>query len=402
MASHDGSQESIAYIVIFAIVISMKIATNVHRDTFGGITISNLALFDWLEDKDDTIVGVEYVTSRHIQGAIIFRRYLPSLFSHHIINGIDIFPKYPWEKVSRLRKRWNILVETTKNVLRKEAPDLVLVNGTYFAPWILAQAAKELGIPIVLRYAGVLQREVAHKNYFVRKRLLTYERWLARTADAIIFPSSLCQQVVENEILGQPVKKGVVIPNPVKSIQTCSRKKPGRYTIAAVGRWTPIKNFEAFIAVHEALLQKRWPHRAVMVTSYKDDRFHIPETVEFKESMNQDDLRVFYRSIDLLIVPSHFETFCNVAAEALVNGASVFVSKNVGFAEVLQKTGLKRMVIDSFDNPEVVAEAIQKIAKQRLTQKERNAVVALIDPQEVHQDILTVLSEVLKSSANFR
>jgi len=69
---------------------------------------------------------------------------------------------------------------------------------------------------------------------------------------------------------------------------------------------------------------------------------------------------------------------------------------------VLQKTGLKRMVIDSFDNPEVVAEAIQKIAKQRLTQKERNAVVALIDPQEVHQDILTVLSEVLKSSANFR
>ena len=183
----------------------MKIATNVHRDAFGGITISNLALFDWLEDKEDTIVGVEYVTSRHIQGAIIFRRYLPSFFSHHIISGIDIIPRYSWEKVSRLRKRWDILVETTKNVLRQEAPDLVLINGTYYSPWILAQAAHELGIPIVLRYAGVLQREVTQKSYFTKQRLLKYERWIADTADAIIFPSTLCKTVVENEILKKPV-----------------------------------------------------------------------------------------------------------------------------------------------------------------------------------------------------
>lgn len=387
-------------LLYFDIVSFMKIATNVHRDAFGGITISNLALFDWLEDKEDTIVGVEYVTSRHIQGAIIFRRYPPSFFSHHTISGIDIIPKYPWDKVLRLRKRWNILVETTKNVLRQEAPDLVLVNGTYFAPWILAQAAKELGIPIVLRYAGVLQREVAHKKYFARKRLLAYERWLAKTANAIIFPSQLCQRMVENEILKQPVENGVVIPNPVKTTPARGRKKSGRYTIAAIGRWTPIKNFEAFIAVHEALLRRRWPHRAVMVTTYKDQRFPIPETVEFQQPMSQDELREFYRSIDLLVVPSHFETFCNVAAEALVNGAPVIVSKNVGFAEVLKKVGLHRMVIDSFDDPELVADAMQRIAKSRLSRKERDAVAALLDPQEVHQAIVDVLSGVLRSVNN--
>lgn len=58
----------------------MKIATNVQRDAFGGITISNLALFDWLQDKDMTIVGIEYVNARHFMGAIIFRHYLPSFF----------------------------------------------------------------------------------------------------------------------------------------------------------------------------------------------------------------------------------------------------------------------------------------------------------------------------------
>ena len=136
----------------------MKIATNIHRDAFGGITISNLALFDWLEDKDDTIVGIEYLTTRAISGAVIFRRFDPSFFSHHIINGLDIFTKYPWTTTTRLRKKWAVLIEATKEVLRQTAPDVLLVNGTYFAPWILGQAAHELGIPIVLRYAGVLKR----------------------------------------------------------------------------------------------------------------------------------------------------------------------------------------------------------------------------------------------------
>ncbi|HBK33853.1 TPA: hypothetical protein DEP34_02880 [Candidatus Uhrbacteria bacterium] len=374
----------------------MKIATNIGRDAFGGITISNLALFDWLEDKEDTIVGIEYVTSRHFLGAVIFRRYLPSFFSHHIINGIDIIPRFSWEKSGNLRKRWNILVETTKNVLRQEAPDIVLINGTYFAPWILAIAAHELGIPIVLRYAGVLQREVGHRPFFIKRRLLSYERWLASAANSIIFPSTLCQMVVEKEIVGHAVRHSVVIPNPATSGLLRHQKPNSRYVIAAVGRWSRIKNFQAFITLHQSLLEKKFPHQAIMVTSYWDKKFGIPETIECKDPMSQEDLQKFYRSVDLLIVPSLFETFCNVAAEALVNGSSVLVSKNVGFAEILIKAGLKRMVIDSFDCPEKVVLAIKRLAKIKLSEKERKRVVALLNPQEIHQDILKTLVGVVK------
>jgi glycosyltransferase involved in cell wall biosynthesis len=373
----------------------MKIATNVQRDAFGGITISNLALFDWLENTDDTIVGVEIVTSRHILGAIIFRRYQPSFFSHHIINGLDVIPRASWEKIGNLKRKWRVLIETTKNVLRQEVPDVVLVNGTYYASWILAQAARELGIPIVLRYAGVLQREVQHKNFFVRRRLLAHEQWLASIADAVIFPSALCCRVVEDEIVGRKIENGSVIPNPTKSIAIRSRKPNGRYTVAAIGRWTRIKNFQAFVALHEYLLAKRWPHRAIMVTSRIEEGFGIPETVERRASMSQEDLRSFYRSIDLLVVPSHFETFCNVASEALLNGASVLVSENVGFAEILRKAGLGRMVIKSFDNPAEVAKAVKRISKKKLTKQERDRVAALVDPQVVHEEIIEVLSNVL-------
>lgn len=376
----------------------MKIATNVHQDAFGGITISNLALFDWLEDKDVTIVGVEYVNARHFLGAFIFRHYLPSFFRHHIINGIDIMPNYSWETIRNPRKQWGILIETTKEILRNEAPDIVLINGTYSFPWILAQAAHELGIPIVLRYAGILQKEITNKGYFVRKRLLVYERWIGSVAHAIIFPSTLCRKVVEREILCHPVKSGVVIPNPVtlKEVPRAHPKRKARYIIAAIGRWTAIKNFQAFLALHTSLQSEKWPHRAIMVTSYWDEKFGIPETIERRSSMSQEDLRAFYRSIDLLVVPSHFETFCNVAAEALVHGCSVLVSENVGIADVLRKSGLSRMIIPSFDDPAVVVAAVKRLAQAPLTKKEQRSIASILNPQGIHEDIIDVLERVLR------
>ncbi len=382
---------------ISAKLLHMKIATNVHRDSFGGITISNLALFDWLRDKDDTIVGIEYVNSRHVLGAIIFRHYLPSFFSHHIINGIDITPRFSWENRVNILKKWSPLIEATKEVLRQEAPDIVLISGTYSSPWILAQAAYALGIPIVLRYAGVLQKEVLNKGFFVRRRLLAYEQWIVSSAAAVIFPSTLCRDVVEQEIIKKPVKQGIIIPNPVSYANISKEKHPRntRYTIAAVGRWSRIKNFQAFFKLHQQLINEQWPHRAMMVTSYWDAKFDIPETIERKNKMDQVELQKFYESIDLLVVPSHFETFCNVAAEALIFGSSVLVSENVGFAEVLKKAGLERMVIPSFDDPAAVAEAVRRLAKSRLTKKERDAVARLIDPQKVHESIIHVLDQVL-------
>lgn len=373
----------------------MKIVTNVHRDAFGGITISNLALFDWLKDTNDTIVGIEIITERHILGAVIFRHYLPSFFTHHIINGIDILPRYSWENISNPRKKWRILIDTAKKIMIQQAPDVVLLNGTYSTPWILGQAAKELGIPIVLRYAGVLQKEVEHKNFFIKKRLLAYEKWLASAAAAIIFPSKICQQIVETEIVGEQVKNGVVIPNPATTVKSIVPRNTGRFTIAAIGRWTRIKNFQAFIELHKELLAEEWPHRVIMVTSHWDEKFGIPETIERKAQMSQDDLFDFYRSVDLLVVTSHFETFCNVAAEALVQGASVLVSKNVGFSDILIKAGLRRMVVDSFDDKAKVLKAIRKIAATKVTKREIQKVAELLNPHVVHKRMLGVLKKVI-------
>jgi glycosyltransferase involved in cell wall biosynthesis len=113
--------------------------------------------------------------------------------------------------------------------------------------------------------------------------------------------------------------------------------------------------------------------------------------MDVRPAMNTPQLRAFYRAVDLIVVPSHFETFSNVAAEAILLGTSVLVSEQVGFADILKAAGLKRMVIPSFEDPTLVAAAIKKIAKAKLTAKERTAVARLIDPQRVHDRLLRVL-----------
>lgn len=373
----------------------MKIATNVSRDAFGGITISNLALFDWLENKEDTLVGFEVVTQRRFLGPVIFRRYHPDFFRHVIVNGIDIMPKRPWEGFGDLRRKWSVLIDEVKAGLAQERPDVVLINGTYNVSWILAIAAKELGLPVVLRYAGVLSREVSHRGWLTRRRLLVYERQIAEIADAVIYPSTLCREVVEHEVLGHSAAQAEVIPNPATARMPRARRRSGRYTIAAVGRWSAIKNFQAFISAHNTLLNQHWTHRALMLTSHWDERFGIPETIERRDPMAPSAMPAFYRSIDLLVVPSHFETFCNVAAEAVLNGTCVLVSEKVGFAEVLRKAGLSRMIIPTFDDPMAVAAAIRKLSRYKLGVRERAKVASLLNPHTVHKAILDVMHDVL-------
>jgi len=375
----------------------MKIATNVHRDVFGGISISNLALFDWLEPREEIILGIEYTGSRHMRAATVFRRFEPAFFQHHVINCFDLLKKHPWQKVHGerfLRWRWAELIKETKKLLLEERPDIVLINGTYFAPWILSTVAKDLGIPVVLRYAGVLYRETENYKFHERQRLLQYERFIANTADTIVFPSSLCQKVVEEEVLGKKVKNGFIVPNPVhrpavKHVQHTKR------AIAAIGRWTAIKNFQKFAEIHEALQAEEWKHRAYIVTSSTNIGKIIPESILQIPPMSQEKLNQFYAELGLVIIPSHFETFCNVAAEAIFAGTPVLISRRVGIAEFFQAAGLERMIIPSFSNTELATQKVKELCGTKISKKEKLALWKLLNPHLVHKHLISILEDTV-------
>src|SRR3989344_585824 len=146
-------------------------------------------------------------------------------------------------------------------------------------------------------------------------------------------------------------KNSYVIPNPVASIFTDPNAVDTSIErrIAAVGRYSKIKNFDTYFALHSELQKRKWRHTASFVTNPDADLKKMPKTIELLPSMTTEGLKKFYLSQGLIVCPSTFETFGNVPMEAACLGIPVLVSDKMGCAEVLKKVGLANMVI-SFDD----------------------------------------------------
>lgn len=377
----------------------MKIAVNVSRDRFGGITTSNSMLFDALDAGRDAVVGVELTSRRAFPGATLFWKYQPHFFHHHVVNCFDLMqPKLVrrGDSLASFAKRWKPAVDAVVDILRREAPDVVLVNGTFFVPWVLARAARKLKLPIVLRYAGVLRRETSHFSPAVQRTFREMERDIVRASRRIVFPSDLCRRVVEQEV-STDLPEWSVVYNPVHPTRGSRPPESGSHDIATIGRWVPIKNFGAFFDLHAALKKEKWPHRAFLVTTHGRSK-GIPRTVTRIPPMDHEQLWRFYDTLGLLVMPSHFETFGNVAAEALARGVPVLVSRNTGFAEVLDAVGLGEMAID-FDDVAKVAERAKALCGKRVPPSKLSALRKMLDPNVSRDRIMAVLREIAEEKS---
>lgn len=74
----------------------------------------------------------------------------------------------------------------------------------------------------------------------------------------------------------------------------------------------------------------------------------------------------FYRKINVVIAPSHFETFGNVAMEAIAVGTPALVSKRMGVYEVFTRLGLDDLILD-FNDIEGVIRRIDEIIQNNAT-----------------------------------
>lgn len=383
-------------------ILFMKIATNVERQMFGGIATSNLALLRSLEASGHTFIGIELPSERSIKGATMFWSFHPDFFQHRIIQVPDVWERFKIRNTHALddiRAIWQPAVELLIDLLKVEKPDVVLLNGTYTVPWVLLQAAKSLKIPIVLRYAGVLTIEtqgVADPHAREMYRLL--EKSFMPNVDYAIFPSAVAKRVVEEVVTGYEIKNATVLPNPVFVPRLHYRSPNKQLVIGAVGRWSKVKNFQAFFRLHQGLRRQQTAHTARFITNH-ERTVRVPKTIEKIDSMGQSELWRFYRELDVLIVPSTFETFCNVAAEAVLSGTPVLVSETVGFSEVLQAFGLDDMVVPSFEKNSIIIDRVKRLSRRRVSFWTRRRLARYLDPNRVHRQIVDVLQDVINKKS---
>jgi len=375
----------------------MKVALNITREPSAGITSTNLSLLDSLHESDTSFTGIELNAFRTYKSPVIYRHLSPKWFSHHIVS-IGDFPLNKIVKKSRsladVEKHFSPIIKIVGEILRKEKPDVLLINGTYYIPWILSIAARKEKIPVVLWYAGVLTKEVENMTPSFQKIFQEMEKSIIRRSSRIIFPSKICQEVVYGEVLhSASVKKGIIVPNPISPVftRTSQIEQSVERRIAFVGRYTPIKNIDEFCLIHKNLLKKGWKHEATIVSDIgKKELKKIPKTIRVIPSISSLDIKTFYSTQGLIISPSHFETFGNVPIEAVCLGIPVLVSKNMGCSDVLIASGLEKMIIN-FDNTEAVLERVMELCGQHVLPRQINNLKKRVDVRYVAHKIVTVI-----------
>ena len=380
----------------------MKIAINLTRDNVGGITSSNLNLVNYLYKLDYEFVGLELNSRIYMKGPTLFRHFDPEVFDHHILN-IHHLPLMAALKRSRtIKDVENVYKEPIKiirGILNETRPDVVLLSGTYYLPWLISIAAKKENIPMILWYSGVLSKETEHYPDKLRRLFLSMEKSVVKNSSHIIFPSALCKKAVEELVVKGKIKNSYVIPNPVASIFTDPSAVDASIErrIAAVGRYSKIKNFDTYFALHSELQKRKWRHTASFVTNPDANLKTMPKSVELLPSMAAEGLKKFYLSQGLIVCPSTFETFGNVPMEAACLGIPVLVSETMGCAEVLKKVGLANMVI-SFDDIGKVADRAQELCGQSILPRQLNALKRILDNNFVSEEIRAVLDNTAKKN----
>jgi len=380
----------------------MRIAINLTRDNVGGITSSNLNLVNYLYKLDYEFIGLELTSRIYMKGPALFRHFDPEVFDHNIINIHHLPLMDVLKRSSTLRDVENTYKEPIKiirEILKDTRPDVVLLSGTYYLPWLISIAAKKENIPVILWYSGVLTKETEHYPDKLRKLFLLMEKSVLKNSTQIIFPSWLCKKTVEELVVKSKIKNSYVIPNPVASIFTDPSAVDASIErrIAAVGRYSRIKNFNKFFELHTELQKRKWRHTASFVTNPNADLKTMPKTVELLPSMTAEGLKKFYLSQGLIVCPSTFETFGNVPMEAACLGIPVLVSDTMGCAEVLRKVGLANMVI-SFDDIGKVADRVQELCGQSILPRQLNALKRILDNNFVSEEIRAVLDNAARKN----
>ncbi len=238
--------------------------------------------------------------------------------------------------------------------------------------WLSGLAAEQLsdtwhGVPIVQMFhtLGEMKNRVARSEEERESpaRIAAEKHLLAR-ADRIIV-STLAEQTQLRFLYKASERKLVIIPPgvdlahfyqiPADEAKAFVGLKPDDRMVLFVGRIEPLKGVETLIRAMSCVkLQSSGPrvHLAIIggdpAASAQEmtaemarlqhlcDDLHMEQTVLFLGKRRQDTLPYYYSAAEVVVMPSHYESFGMVALEAMACGTPVIASEVGGLGFLVQ------------------------------------------------------------------
>lgn len=301
-------------------------------------------------------------------------------------------------------------LQTLRRFIRKTKPDLLFLNGFSVYAWLLLAAAHEEALPIVIQHAGIAKMEFdTYKHLYTvqgRRILLEMERDIVRFASKQIFLNKYSQDVFANVVSKIPPDQAICIPLPYERgiIEKASRRSQVRSTrglhIGCVARWDRIKNHQAIFALAQAIQTQKLPWSITTVTkilptaadrTFKD---RYAKMIEVIAPMDRSALKAFYRTLDVLILPSHFDVSPTVVMEAALLGKPTLIAPTVGWVSEYQACGLDHWIID-FSDPEQVITRLKQLMGTPVPPTFKKFLQKTHAPDRVFRAYLSVFTSVL-------
>ena len=380
----------------------MKILTNIRFAQTAGIAQNLRAFLSFVgKNKKDTLEVVGVNVMNH--GKETYKKIKKGNISMVTIGTSIPSIKNVLYKVKNLKgveKEYARVIRAYRQAIEKEKPDLILINGTYYMPWCLFSAIGSDSIPTVLHYHGLLTKETEGWRKKQRGLFKKMEQSFDKENLFYIFPSDIARKTVENEVFGHKIKKYSVLPSPVPLYFFDSNGSGSKKNIGIVSRWTSIKNTEFY----EDLIEynknngNKFVINIITDLNKKDRRYKaLSQNAKFWSPRSNKGLVKFYQNMGVVISPSFFETYGNVAKEAIASGVPAIVSSNMGVSETFKKLGLKSWVNDFSSIKRVYCE-IENIVGKKVKNNTRSAIKKLYSPEKIFNEMIDILAYV--ESAN--
>jgi len=374
----------------------MKILTSIKLAQTAGIAQVVLSFMDFIEKSkgnDLSIVAVNMINQKKKTFKKISTKKTSTIScGMEIPNIAEVVNKA--KNITEVKEKYEDVISAYQLAIKKEKPDLVLINGTYFMPWCLLLAAERENVPAVLHYHGVLTKETQNWPKKQKKIFLDMERCFDKKNIFYIFPSKMTKSIVEKEVFKHKIKKSAVIPNPVSSHFFKEQNNVNKINIGIVSRWTGIKNvrFCEELAKYNSKNGNKFVVN-IITDLDKDNKIYkeLSKLVKFHKPKSNKNLASFYKNMGIVISPSHFETYGNVAKESVASGTPAMINSNMGVSETFNNLGLNDWIID-FGSVKLVYEKIENTMGETVNKDVRVRMKKLYAPHEIFSQIVTVLN----------
>ena len=304
---------------------------------------TNMVLASQGAGVENTIVCAGSADARGRSGALI-EQLAGAGVKVHELPGLPV----PGERVDR----WGISPRQASWVMRHlDDVELLHVHGVWGVGLLAALAAgRRRRIPIVVSpYESFTDFDIDHSRSSARRRQkLFLKSFYLRWATLFIVTSELEGRDSFPES-GQARVRVIPAPVPTAGANHDAAAVDGRgdaLRVGFIGRIDPKKNLDllldaiASLPVHVSL--------TVIGDGHGDlpDRLRqqsaslgLEERVEWAGFVSPDERGKALDQLDLVVLPSAFESFGMAAAEAMTHGVPVLVSRRTGIAEVVARQG---------------------------------------------------------------